>query len=104
MTQSAMNMHPGIPAQHHDQTEPPPTAANTAPEARSGRSRYASLKRTLSAYFDHHGHAVLYGVIGFAVAALILIIGFWPTVLLAAFAAAGAAIGKYRDGDQEVRA
>ena len=47
--------------------------------------------------------AVLYGIIGFVAAALILIVGFWPTVLLAVFAAIGVVIGKYRDGDRKTR-
>ena len=46
---------------------------------------------------------MLYGILGFIAAALILIVGFWPTVLLAVFAAIGTIIGKYRDGDRTTR-
>ena len=44
------------------------------------------------------------GIGGCVIAALILLAGFWPTVLLVLFAAVGVAIGRYRDGDQKTRA
>ena len=79
--------------------------ADAAPDTDEQRSRgvYASVKRAATSAVEQHGHAVLYGIVGFVAAALILIVGFWPTVLLALFAAIGAAIGMYRDGDRTTR-
>lgn len=91
-------------------TKPPRSAdtpsdviANAAAETKQDRGVYASMKRAVSPYVEHHSHAVLYGILGFIAAALILIIGFWPTLLLAVFAAIGTLIGKYRDGDRKTR-
>ena len=85
-------------------TVPSPVAANVAPDTPGNRGAYAALKRSASGHISRHGHALPYGIIGLVVAALILIIGFWPTLLLAAFAAVGGAIGAYRDGDLTIRA
>lgn len=82
---------------------PSDVIANAASEAKQDKGVYASMKRAVSPYVEHHSHAVLYGILGFIAAALILIIGFWPTVLLAVFAAIGVIIGKYRDGDRKTR-
>lgn len=76
--------------------------AQSAPKENKG-SVFASMKQAAAPYLEKHGHAVLYGLIGFIAAALILAVGFWPTILLALFAAAGVAIGQYRDGDQRAR-
>lgn len=123
MTQSTMRIHanpmPTTPAkpkpkpQAQPQTQPksePKQAdtpsdviANAASETKRDKGVYASMKRAVSPYVEHHSHAVLYGILGFIAAALILIIGFWPTVLLAVFAAVGVIIGKYRDGDRKTR-
>lgn len=65
---------------------------------------FSSLKQTMLPYVRKHPHAVLYGFVGFIVAALILIIGFWPTFLLVVGVTLGILIGRYRDGDQKVRA
>ena len=82
---------------------PSDVIANAASETKRDKGVYASMKRAVSPYVENHSHAVLYGVLGFIAAALILIIGFWPTVLLAVFAAIGVIIGKYRDGDRATR-
>lgn len=82
---------------------PSDVIANAASETKRDKGLYASMKRAVSPYVEHHSHAVLYGILGFIAAALILIIGFWPTVLLAVFAAVGVIIGKYRDGDRKTR-
>ena len=113
MTQSAMNMKTGSRQASSQQGRrsasprpadtPSDVVANAASEAKQDRGVYASVKRAMSPYVERHSHAVLYGVIGFIAAALILIIGFWPTVLLAVFAAIGTVIGKYRDGDRKTR-
>ena len=82
---------------------PSDVLANAAAETKRDKGVYASMKRAFSPYVENHSHAVLYGIIGFVAAALILIVGFWPTVLLAVFAAIGVVIGKYRDGDRKTR-
>lgn len=82
---------------------PSDVIANAASETKNDRGVYASMKRAMSPYVENHSHAVLYGILGFIAAALILIVGFWPTVLLAVFAAIGVVIGKYRDGDRKTR-
>lgn len=82
---------------------PSDVIANAASEAKEDKGVFASMKRAASPYVEHHSHAVLYGILGFIAAALILIVGFWPTVLLALFAAVGVIIGKYRDGDRATR-
>lgn len=64
---------------------------------------FTNFKQVASPYMEQHGHAMLYGFIGFLIALLILIIGFWQTVLLVAFAAVGVVIGCYRDGNPTVR-
>ncbi|OUO92565.1 hypothetical protein B5F40_01205 [Gordonibacter sp. An230] len=83
--------------------EPSGTETKADTETQSGRSVSAEAKRAVTSAMENHGHAVLYGTIGFVAAALILIVGFWPTVLLALFAAVGVAIGMYRDGDRAAR-
>lgn len=90
-------------AQQRTADTPSDVIANAAAETRRDKGVYASMKRAVSPYVEHHSHAVLYGIIGFIAAALILIVGFWPTVLLAVFAAIGVIIGKYRDGDRKTR-
>ena len=82
---------------------PSDVIANAAHETKNDRGVYASMKKAFSPYVENHSHAVLYGIIGFVAAALILIVGFWPTVLLALFAAVGVFIGRYRDGDRKTR-
>lgn len=90
-------------AQQRTADTPSDVIANAAAETKRDKGVYASMKRAVSPYVEHHSHAVLYGIIGFIAAALILIVGFWPTVLLAVFAAIGVIIGKYRDGDRKTR-
>ena len=110
MTQSAMKMNGGNAKaasrggqqQQRPANTPSDVVANTASEAKD-RGVYASFKRAVSPYVQNNTHAVVYGIIGFVAAALILIVGFWPTVLLAVFAAVGVVIGRYRDGDRATR-
>lgn len=82
------------------QPAPNATPTNNAP----GGSIYASFKSVVITYIEEHGHAVMYGLLGFLTALLMLFIGFWPTVLLALFAGAGVAIGTYQDGSAKMRA
>lgn len=96
---------PGSAAKPVNEADGSKENADAAPDTDEQRSRgvYASVKRAATSAVEQHGHAVLYGIVGFVAAALILIVGFWPTVLLALFAAIGAAIGMYRDGDRTTR-
>ena len=111
MTQSAMNMKSGVRSAQKGQQgpssrpadTPSDVIANAASETKQNRGVYASMKQAVSPNVERHSHAVLYGILGFIAAALILIVGFWPTVLLAVFAAIGTIIGKYRDGDRTTR-
>lgn len=51
------------------------------------------------AYADAHPHATLYGIIGFVLAVLILVIGLWDTLVIAVFVFVGTVIGQMADGD-----
>ena len=81
---------------------PSDVLANAAAETKRDKRVRQHEARVLAVRGEPQ-HAVLYGIIGFVAAALILIVGFWPTVLLAVFAAIGVVIGKYRDGDRKTR-
>lgn len=63
---------------------------------------FQGLGRTAWAYADAHPHATLYGLIGFVVAVLILVIGLWDTIVIAVFVAIGVAIGQMVDGDNAI--
>lgn len=78
-----------------------PASPTPAPSENASSNLFANLKSTCSSFAQEHQHAVCYGIIGFVAAALVLAIGFWPTVLLALFAAAGVFIGRYQDGDRK---
>ncbi len=65
---------------------------------------FYSLKQSVLPWVKRYPHTVLCGFVGFIVAALILIIGFWPTLLLVVGVTIGILIGRYQDGDQKVRA
>lgn len=84
---------------------PSDVIANAASQTKDEkRGVFASMKQAMAPYVEGHSHTVLYGIVGFVIAALILLAGFWPTVLLVLFAAVGVVIGRYRDGDQKTRA
>ena len=57
------------------------------------------LGRTIWAYADAHPHAVLYGLAGFVLAVLILVIGLWDTIVITVFVFVGTVIGEMVDGD-----
>ena len=63
----------------------------------------ASIRQALILAFEKHGHALIYGLLGFLIALLILLIGFWPTFLLSIFAAIGVLIGTYQDGSIQLK-
>lgn len=91
---------------HADQTAG--SASSAAPKgtagARKGFQRatlglFEGLGRTVWAYVDAHPHATLYGIIGFVLAVLILVIGLWDTIVIAVFVFVGVTVGQMRDGD-----
>lgn len=51
------------------------------------------------AYANAHPHATLYGLLGFVLAVLILVIGLWDTIVIALFVGVGTIIGQMVDGD-----
>lgn len=57
------------------------------------------LGRAAWAYANAHPHATLYGIIGFVLAVLILVIGLWDTIVIAVFVFVGTVIGQMVDGD-----
>jgi len=60
---------------------------------------FEGLGRTAWAYANAHPHATLYGIIGFVLAVLILVIGLWDTIVIAVFVFVGTVIGQMVDGD-----
>lgn len=54
------------------------------------------------AYYPSHSHAIVYGLIGVVAAVLMLIIGFWPVLLIALLAFIGVALGQWQDGDPRI--
>ncbi|WP_102338346.1 DUF2273 domain-containing protein [Collinsella provencensis] len=58
---------------------------------------FEGVGRVAWAYADAHPHATLYGILGFVLAVLILIIGLWRTLVIAVFVGVGAAIGHMMD-------
>ena len=63
---------------------------------------FRELGRRVWAHADAHPHATLYGILGFALAVLILVIGLWDTIVIAVFVGIGVVIGQMRDGDNAV--
>ena len=101
MTQSAMRMNMAAARAEQqasqkraEQKEAKAREAQTAAEGNGSeaspqdgkRGAFTSLKQAVAPYVEHHEHAVLYGIVGFVVAALILM-----------------AIGQYRDGDRKTQ-
>ena len=65
---------------------------------------FPNAKRAWFNYYNEHRNQVVFAGIGLAVAAGFLIIGFWPTLLLAVFITAGVLYGRYKDGDRRMAA
>lgn len=63
---------------------------------------FQGLGRAAWSYADAHPHATLYGLIGFVLAVLILVIGLWDTIVIAVFVAVGTIIGQMVDGDNAI--
>ena len=60
---------------------------------------FEGFGRTVLAYANEHPHATLYGLIGFVLAVLVLVIGLWDTIVIAIFVGVGIVIGQMVDGD-----
>ena len=52
--------------------------------------------------FPGHAHAVIFGLLGFLVAILLFIIGFWKTLLIVILVVIGTSIGQALDGDPKL--
>ena len=74
-----------------------PARPETFHEATFGFFR--ELGRRMWEHADAHPHATLYGIMGFVLAVLILVIGLWDTIVIAVFVGVGVVIGQMRDGD-----
>lgn len=89
-----------------DNVHEPKHRAKTDREAEAERpSNNAAhqLRNKAGSFVHRHPRAAAYGTAGLVAAALILIIGFWPTLLIALLVGIGATIGTYRDGDTTLR-
>ena len=75
----------------------------TLPAVQDEPGTLASLRHAVILTLEKHGHAIAYGLLGFLIALLILLIGFWPTFLLSIFAAIGVLIGTYQDGSIQLK-
>lgn len=53
-------------------------------------------------YYADHSHAVVYGLVGAIAAILMLIMGFWPVLLIALLAFIGVALGQWQDGNPRI--
>ena len=63
---------------------------------------FQALGRAAWACANTHPHTVLYGLIGFVLAVLILAIGLWDTIVIAVFVIVGVVIGQMVDGDNAI--
>jgi len=86
-------------------------AASTAPGSAGAASADAShgepgfwhlWRQRMVDYYPRHRHAVTYGVTGALAAILMLIIGFWPVLLIGVLTFLGVAFGQYRDDDPRI--
>lgn len=61
-----------------------------------------SVRQWLTETFPGHENAVLFGFLGFVLAILIFIIGFWRTLFILLLVLVGVAIGQQFDGDPRI--
>lgn len=73
-------------------------------EDASAPSTWQNIRDGMRSYAEKHTHAVTYAAIGLVAAVLIIAVGLLPTLLIALLAAVGYAIGRYRDGDNTMKA
>lgn len=96
-------------ATHADEARAEPGSTDREPKSHAERTLggfqdttigfFEGVGRCAWAYADAHPHATLYGIIGFVLAVLILVIGLWDTIVIAVFVAVGTVIGQMVDGD-----
>lgn len=80
-------------------------ASGGAPAPGDGRSHAGATRAVgawLSRTFPGHENAVLFGFVGFLVAILIFIIGFWRTLFVTLVVVAFVAVGQCLDGDPKI--
>ena len=84
----------------------PDLASSKAQEQKPTHEKefFPNAKRAWFTYYRAHRNQVVCASIGLLVAAGFLIIGFWPTLLLAVFISAGVLYGRYKDGDRRMTA
>lgn len=81
------------------------SAPQEAPaEQERNEEMFPNAKRAWFSYYRAHRNQVVCASVGLLLAAGFLIIGFWPTLLLAVFISAGVLYGRYKDGDRRTAA
>ena len=90
-----------------EQERPEPAAAS-ADRSREASSHsfqdatigfFAAMGHRAWAYADAHPHTVLYGLVGLALAILILTFGLWHAIVISIFVGVGVVVGQMRDGE-----
>lgn len=76
--------------------ESPDTQGSSVRRAREG------LRSWLHDTFPGHENAVIWGFVGFLVALLFFIIGFWRTLVVVLLVVVGVAFGQVLDGDPKI--
>ena len=87
------------PEEHEDEVREDPARPAIGAEA---VGFIKGLGSSAWAYAQSHRYTVLYGFVGFVLAALILVIGLWATIVIAVFTGVGAVLGQIRDGDNGI--
>lgn len=82
---------------YHPVNEPVETAQP------SEKKYFPRIKNAWFTYYNEHRNQVVCAFIGLLIASGFLIIGFFPTLLLAVFISIGVVYGRYKDGDQRTR-
>lgn len=79
-------------------------ATAPAPPKEKGPGPLQRLVAWVRATFPGHEKAFVGGVVGFVLALMVLIVGFWPTLLIVVFVVAGIAVGQLFEGDPKISA
>ena len=83
-----------------DQAPEEPTGDRSTDGSNAAESTFAKkLGAIMWDYAQGHPHTVIYGLVGFVLALMVLIIGFWQTLVIALFVGVGVVIGQIVDGD-----
>lgn len=73
--------------------------AEQAPQESEPQEWFPNAKRAWFKYYNKHRNQVVFATVGLLLGAGLLIIGFWPTLLLAVLITIGVLYGRYKDGD-----